>query len=171
MNERTQKLLLGLLLVIGAFVATNREEIQQTIRTLAARGIRNNNPGNLELTDIPWRGKVPRLENTDGRFEQFYTAFDGIRALARDLTTKTGRGLDTIRKIIEVYAPPFNDDGTFENDTVAYIKSVSKRTGIGADEPINFDVQKFDLVNAIIFHEQGENPYPDALIREAIAAA
>ena len=171
MNERAKILLLVLLLLVGVATVTNRDQIQEGIRKLASRGVRNNNPGNLELTNIPWQGKVPRTENTDGRFEQFYTPFNGIRALARDLTTKVGRGLDTIRKIIEVYAPPLNDAGEFENDTEAYIKSVSKQTGIAAEQPINFELEKFDLVKAIIVHENGNNPYPDALIREAIAAA
>jgi len=35
------------------------------------RGLRNNNPGNLEKRSTPWQGKVPHSQNTDGRFEQF----------------------------------------------------------------------------------------------------
>lgn len=165
MADHTGKLLLGLALAIGVWAHANREEIEAAIAELAPRGIRNNNPGNIALTDIPWEGKVPRELNTDGRFEQYMTPFFGIRALARDLKTKAGRGLTTIRRIIEVYAPPE------ENDTPAYIRSVSRQTGIGPDRPINFELEFLELVKAIIHHENGQQPYSDALIREAIAAA
>ena len=29
------------------------------------RGIRNNNPGNLVLTNIAWQGKIPNSQNTE----------------------------------------------------------------------------------------------------------
>ena len=140
-------------------------KIQPTFARRQARGIRNNNPGNIELTDIPWKGKVPRDQNTDGRFEQYITALFGIRAIVRELKTGAKRGEDTIREIIGQWAPPN------ENDTEAYIRSVSKQTGLGADQRVNVDVHMFELVSAIIVHENGFNPYSDELIFNAIAAA
>ena len=86
------------------------------------RGIRNNNPGNLRKTGIPWLGKV--VPGTDAAFEQFKTMPYGIRAMLLDIIGKHKRGLDTIQELIYVWAPPF------ENDTEGYIKSVSSRTGI-----------------------------------------
>jgi len=128
------------------------------------RGLRNSNPGNLRLTSIPWEGKVPNDENTDGEFEQFYNAEDGIRAMARNLLTYYGRGLDTIQKIITRYAP------SNENNTGAYIRSVEKFTGIDAKRvypPSEINA----LVKAIITHENGLNPYRDETIKRAVQRA
>jgi hypothetical protein len=128
------------------------------------RGLRNSNPGNLRLTSIQWEGKVPNEENTDGEFEQFYNAEDGIRAMARNLLTYYGRGLDTIEKIISTYAP---DN---ENNTGAYIRSVEKFTGIDAKRVYPVD-QIRSLVKAIITHENGLNPYRDETITRAVQRA
>jgi hypothetical protein len=114
------------------------------------RGLRNNNPGNLEATAIPWRGK--KTPNTDGRFEQFIELRYGIRALMRDIINDIEQDkLDTITKLITAYAPPS------ENNTQAYINAVSNATGIGANEklyPRNTSTL-VGLVKAIVSHENG----------------
>lgn len=113
------------------------------------RGIRNNNSGNIRITNTAWQGKVEK--NTDGAFEQFETMEHGIRALMITLRSYINKHKkDTIRKIINRWAP------TCENDTTAYINTVSKRTGIGADEKISFDkMTVFKLVEAICYVENG----------------
>lgn len=128
------------------------------------RGLRNNNPGNIRITRIPWTGKVPVSENTDGEFEQFYNAEDGIRAMARDLLTGYNRGEDTISEIISSWAP------NNENNTGAYIASVSKQTGIEPNSRFPSDKIK-SLVKAIIVHENGINPYSDSVIERAVRRA
>ena len=69
------------------------------------RGIRNNNPGNLEMGS-PWQGltKTPQ----DNRFCSFITPAYGIRALAVTLITyhdkrkaKNGTRIDTVREVID----------------------------------------------------------------------
>ena len=55
------------------------------------RGIRNNNPGNLEKRTTDWQGKVPHPQNTDSRFEQFDTIEHGLRALMINVHTKVTR--------------------------------------------------------------------------------
>ena len=52
------------------------------------RGIRNNNPGNIEHNGTNWQG----MDNPphDGRFIRFVTPQYGIRAMARVLTTTSG---------------------------------------------------------------------------------
>ncbi len=128
------------------------------------RGIRNNNPGNLILTNINWQGKVPRASNTDGKFEQFTSPLMGIRAMYLDIRGDVRRGADTLRKLITRYAPPS------ENNTAAYIATVAKAIGKGADQTLT--AADFPaLLAAIIKHENGINPYPADLIRQAIAAA
>lgn len=93
------------------------------------RGLRNNNPGNLIKTSIPWVGKI--TPGTDARFEQFKSLEDGTRAMLMDIINDiTKDGKDTIKKLITEYAPPH------ENNTAAYINQVSKATGLKPDEKI-----------------------------------
>ena len=162
---RTQLLLLVLVAVIGVFTVINRDQIQTTVARVTSRGIRNNNPGNIRLTDIDWRGEVPADLKKDTEFEEFISPLFGVRAMARILKKGATAGRDTVREIITRWAPPS------ENDTAAYIRSVSKRADLGPDEPINFDEKLPDLLDAIIVHENGSNPYADQLLFEAIAAA
>lgn len=94
-----------------------------------SRGLRNNNPGNLIKSGIGWQGKI---KGTDSRFETFSTLFFGLRAMATDIANDiTLDGLDTLGKLIEKYAP------RFENDTDAYIARVGSDTGLLKNEPIN----------------------------------
>ena len=99
--------------------------------TSTVRGIRDNNPGNIDISNIPWQGKIPAADNTDGRFEQFVDPFHGLRALARNLHTYYVEGKNTIAKIIVPYAPDS------ENDTEAYIATVCKLTGFDQDEVLD----------------------------------
>lgn len=136
--------------------------ISNVTKVLEPRGIRNNNPGNLVITSIPWRGKVGVSKNTDGVFEQFYRPVDGVRAMFIDIRGDIEKdGLNTIRKLIMSYAPPI------ENNTAAYIQAVVNRVGIGADARI-LPAHYLNLIKAIIHHENGKQPYSDALIIEAM---
>ena len=78
-----------------------------------ARGISNNNPGNLEYSKTnPWVGQT----GDDGRFAKFETPEHGIRALGRNLMSYQRQGIDTVSEIINRWAPP-----TDKNDTMSYI--------------------------------------------------
>lgn len=111
-------------------------------------GIRNNNPGNLRPdNDYKWQGAA-------GVSSQNFVIFEnmswGLRALGTDISNKVFRDLNTIAKIIEVYAP------RSENNTDAYISAVSATTGIGKDQKIVLDKQTLKkLMRAIIRHEVG----------------
>lgn len=75
---------------------------------------------------------MPVSENTDGSFEQFYEYIYGVRAMIVQIErTYASRGLNTIEKIIKTYAP------SSENDTEAYIKSVSERSGLPRDKVLS----------------------------------
>lgn len=116
------------------------------------RGIRNNNPGNIEQNEANnWRGKIPADQNTDTRFEQFETYYWGIRAMIKLIQGYVNRdGLNTIQKIIEKYAP------SFENDVSAYVDMVSNASGIGANTPINGTPEGLrDIIIAMAKHENG----------------
>ena len=94
------------------------------------RGIRNNNPLNIRRTADRWKGLM--LTQTDREFFQFQSLEYGWRAAIRILTvTYYGKyRLETIRKIVSRWAPPT------ENNTAAYISTVSRITGISPDEPL-----------------------------------
>ncbi|ECO5283717.1 hypothetical protein FYE58_08710 [Salmonella enterica] len=131
----------------------------------AARGIRNNNPGNLEYSKSnPWVGQ----NGDDGRFAKFETPEHGIRALGRNLMSYQRQGIDTVNEIINRWAPP-----TDNNDTAAYIKAVCEQLGVSADEPLdssNPDTLKA-LCAAIIQHENGSQPYSDQQLTSGVSAA
>ncbi|AXE12002.1 hypothetical protein AMA91_002776 [Salmonella enterica subsp. enterica serovar Mbandaka] len=131
----------------------------------AARGIRNNNPGNLEYSKSnPWVGQ----NGDDGRFAKFETPEHGIRALGRNLMSYQRQGIDTVSEIINRWAPP-----TDNNDTAAYIKAVCEQLGVSADEPLdssNPDTLKA-LCAAIIQHENGSQPYSDQQLTNGVSAA
>lgn len=130
------------------------------------RGVRNNNPGNLVLTNIAWQGKIPNSQNTDKHFEQFTEVKFGIRAMLRDLTNDIDKGKNTVRKLITEYAPPS------ENDTQKYIEVISKAVGLDPDQTIKIVDAKFYLViaRAIIKHEcsPDHNLIYDSDIQDAI---
>lgn len=66
------------------------------------RGIRNNNPGNIEFNDNnSWQGQT----GSDGRFAKFETPEHGIRALGRNLLSYGKQGYDTPAEIIGRWAP------------------------------------------------------------------
>ena len=108
-------------------------------------GIRNNNPGNLR-PGHDWQGMVGENKG----FVVFENIHYGIRALAMDLINKYLRGLNTVEKIINVYAPPS------ENDTDSYIEAVCKRLVCLRDAPIKLSKPLLiEFVKAIIMHENG----------------
>lgn len=131
---------------------------------IVPRGFRDQNPGNLRDEGIAWKGLLGHDE--DG-YCIFDTAHNGIRAMAMDLHTKWARGLDTVAKIIPVYAPPS------ENPTANYIADIAKWTGLGPDEKIDLsDVDELaTVVSAMIRQEDGTLPYSVADLHDACANA
>lgn len=140
------------------------------------RGIANNNPGNIDYNPkVKWQNldEPP----TDGRFCRFKTPPDGIRALCRVLITyqdkrqaADGSRIDTVREIIERWAPPV------ENDTSAYVAAVRRSLGLnGPEQDGEIDVHQYEcmkpLVKAIIRHENGQQPYTDAQIDKGLLMA
>jgi len=134
------------------------------------RGIRNNNPLNIRINPANrWQGRVPLAENTDGTFEQFRTAMDGLRAAAVLMIAHYDRrGADTIHKLVSIWAPPN------ENDTVDYIETVEEATGLDRDAPIDLHDHGTikPIMRAMIGVENGgQQPYTDAQLDEALRRA
>lgn len=84
-----------------------------------ARGLRNNNPGNIRKTKDKWQGLRPVQE--DAEFFQFTEMKWGYRALIRTLQNYRKRhGCKTIGDFIRRWAP------STENNTSGYISRVCK---------------------------------------------
>lgn len=131
------------------------------------RGERNNNPGNIRPAGYTWQGQTGQDCGSMGCYVKFSTPIMGIRALARDLLTKYNRGLDTVRKIINAYAPPV------ENNTASYINAVSNKLGVLPDTKINMnDINThIAFVYAVIQHENGRVIYTPSQIAEGVSIA
>lgn len=129
-----------------------------------SRGIRNNNPGNIEL-GAPWQGL--REVQTDERFAQFVHPKWGIRAMTRILDNYRKRGIVTVEQIIHTWAPPF------ENDSNSYVNSVLKSMGLPNEAsgfvPVKEEGDYLPLIKAMIKHENGIQPYSDETIKEGIS--
>lgn len=118
--------------------------------------IRNNNPGNLRpVRDrkgkiIKWRGQI----DVDSRgFCIFNSLENGLRAAGRNLQDYNKvYGRDTIREIIENWAP------RIENDTERYIARVSQETGYHPNQPLNLRDKNVatNLIAAITKQEHGK---------------
>jgi hypothetical protein len=148
------------------------------------RGFRNHNPCNVRPCPLPdvWKGQGSIDNNEpDPPYSQFEDTLDengimqeadfwGLRAGARNFESYQSKdGCATLRAIIYRHAPP-----TDNNDTVAYLAAVSQSLGINPDETISLENAPeltLDLMKSVIHEEESTDPYPDALIRAAIAAA
>ena len=108
------------------------------------------NPGNIRLGES-WLGL--RMKQTDPDFCQFTSMIYGCRALLKLLRTYVEkRGCTTIRKVVERWAPPS------ENDTSSYVLSVAAACRRDPDERLPVDVDPLiylDLARAIARHECG----------------
>jgi hypothetical protein len=131
------------------------------------RGIRNHNPLNIDKSaKNKWQGKVH--PSKDRRFETFKTPVYGIRAGAVLVINHFDKKkANTIRKLINVWAPPV------ENDTGAYANAVAKAAGVDADQQVDFHDYAIlrPVIEAMIKHENGIQPYTPAQIDKALAMA
>lgn len=131
---------------------------------IPTRGERNNNPGNIERNNIQWKG-LSKDQSGDKRFAVFDTPEDGIRALSKLLLNyQRIHGLNTVRQIINRWAPPN------ENDTGSYVNAVAADIGVGPDDAVNLNDADVlaKLVEAIIHHENGRVIYARGII-ESVA--
>lgn len=100
----------------------------------ATRGIKNNNPLNIRRSGNSWKGKIPFDRSTDNEFEQFENWVYGVRAGIKNIKTHFGRGKNTIRTLVYVWAPPAD-----KNDTSAYVNHVVGRVGLAPDSPFSWN--------------------------------
>lgn len=117
-------------------------------------GFQINNPMNLRyIAQNPFRGQTG---NYNG-YGEYDTLSDGVRAGYLNLTNDYFNiGLNTLNTIIPKYAPASDN-----NNVQAYVSDVANRMGIAADEPIAWPQDAVSMVQAIVWHEQGQNPMSD----------
>lgn len=130
------------------------------------RGIRQNNPGNIRKNKTPWQGLA--ADQPDPEFFRFQSPEWGIRAMARILITyKDKHGIKRLSSVIKRWAPPV------ENNTQAYIDHAAFVTGFAPDQ--NLDLHNYahvrPLVEAIILHENGRQPYSAEVIDRGLEMA
>lgn len=112
------------------------------------RGISNNNPGNILITEIDWEGKIPNAENSDKKFEQFEAYVYGVRAMIVLIQNHymQKRGLETVTDIVHKWSP----------GDLKYVRFVATRLNVQDNAPLsaNKDTLKA-LVTAIADFENG----------------
>ncbi|SAE93199.1 Uncharacterised protein [Enterobacter cloacae] len=116
----------------------------------APRGIRNNNPGNLN-----YAGQAgATIEGGEGgRFAVFESMQHGVAALYKQLQLYFKRGINTLSSIVKTYAPASDN-----NNVDAYISALTKATGKGANEVLDSgDTATIArLMKGIVDHENGK---------------
>ncbi len=136
------------------------------------RGIRNNNPGNLNYVG---QNGATLEEHSTPRFARFNSAFEGFAALGKQIkayyngTSKAAgyQKLQSVEDIISRFAP------ASENNTQAYINKLSKMLGVGRGDSLNIqDPQVLaTLMNGITQIENGKNPYAPEMVLKAAQSA
>jgi hypothetical protein len=134
------------------------------------RGVRNNNPGNIDFNKAnKWQGQLGLEEGVPKpRFARFDAPENGIRALGKLLLTYQDKHkLRTVAAIINRWAP------SVENDTAAYVKAVERLTRTKPGDTI--DLRSYGVmggfVKAIIHHENAGFEYPDEILAEGVKRA
>lgn len=116
----------------------------------APRGIRNNNPGNLN-----YAGQTgATMEGGEGgRFAVFESMQHGVAALYKQLQLYFKRGINTLSSIVKTYAPASDN-----NNVDAYISALTKATGKGANEVLDSGdtATMARLMKGIVDHENGK---------------
>lgn len=154
----------------GGAVASGAGAVVEKVQSMA-RGLRNNNPGNIRISSNAWEGKIPLSQNTDGAFEQFTDMVYGVRAMGKLLINYfRNNGLDTVEKLVSRYAPPS------ENMSGDYARFVADQIGVKPSDRINVaDPNMLSLlVEAMIKMENGSAQaamIPDAVIADGIGRA
>jgi hypothetical protein len=102
------------------------------------------------------------------KIAEFVNSSAGLSAMARQLKLYGSRGNDTVSGIISRFAPA--KDG---NNVPAYVRDVMARTGFRAGQHLNLQDPGVlsHLMNAMIWHEQGQNPYASSDVRAAATSA
>lgn len=132
----------------------------------SARGIRNNNPGNIR-PGANFLGE----NGVAGGFVTFESPEMGIRAAARNLLTYQEKyGLSTVNDLLGRWAPGFENESVVAGN---YQKMVADALGVGVNDVLDLrDPATLEkLTTAIIVFENNGNPYPQSVINSGVGMA
>jgi hypothetical protein len=118
------------------------------------RGLRNNNPGNIE--DGPLAKSLPGYKGPapdDPRYATFETPEHGLGAMDALLTSYGRRGLKTVGEVIGRWAPKGPKDPN--NDPDAYARFVSPTGDPNAPIDLSDPVQRKQLIGKMAIFENG----------------
>lgn len=125
------------------------------------RGLRNNNPGNINFDHQP--GATLERDGSGSRFAFFQSPLQGLAAMAHQIGLYAKRGIRSIAGIIGKWAPPS------ENNTTAYLTNVSRNLGVSPTTPINvYDPKVMAALMAQITKiENGKQPFSQDMMIQA----
>lgn len=127
------------------------------------RNGRNNNPGNIRVSDNKWEGQI----GDDGEFVRFATPEHGVRALGKNLLTYRNNGIVTINQIISRYAPEKDS-----NKTDKYIAFVSDKLGVDPNIPIDVsNIETLKNITTAIMQMEGKHSVTDDQVNTGLQAA
>ena len=154
----------------GLYSGANRKIIEKAWREFeesggpnATAGKRNKNPLNIRYNaSNDWFGR-DRKEGTPEGFETFISTAHGVRAADKVLENYSEYGINSVREVINRFAPPN------ENDTDGYVDFVAKELGIGADDRINLrnPQTRTELLKAMVQMESPDVTLTDDQIASA----
>jgi len=152
-----RELFFAIVLLILFIVYKNRSKLMKL-----PRGLANNNPGNIIKTKSLWVGEIP---GKDTMFKTFKSIAYGYRAIFLVLVSYIKSGNNTIRGMINAYAPPgpakdpVTGKNLIPNNTPAYITEVARQSGTGVDTPISATDYR-TLTNIVATISRIENGLP-----------
>lgn len=127
------------------------------------RGFRNHNPMNIRKTNDAWQGL--KVFSKDKEFCEFSCDFYGFRAAFRILSNYFKRDVNTVSKIINTWAP------SFENPTLHYINFVCNSVGVGCDDILDINDRGIMCQFALAMsYYESKHFYPIAVIENAYDA-
>lgn len=128
------------------------------------RGMRLSNPGNIKISPILWIGKI--TPSNDPVFETFGRIEDGLRAACVLFKNYyTIHGLQTVRGLINRWAPPSDD-----NPTDTYVANVAAACGVDPDATIDGlePATLCAIIGAVVRQEQGYPAVDPAIISAVV---
>lgn len=138
-----------IIVLIGALMWGAPQGVK-IVKSQLNRGIRNNNPLNIRISNSAWTGKV--TPSQDKAFETFSDSKYGFRAAAKLIRNyQSLYGLNTINEIIGRWAP------SHENDTRNYSQFVAGQLNLSSNAALNLSDSNLlaRLVHAMSIMEVG----------------
>lgn len=146
-----------LMILLGAALLWGHEPI----------GLRLNNPGNLNgIQWHQWQGAA----GTDRQYLRFCTPYDGLVAMRRVLCAYQEKYcIDTVSEICDRWVR-FPRGRRQRRAFRSYVLVVSKRSGYAPNRILclTCPLTDFYLERAIVYAEQGSDPYPESLYWQAV---